>query len=549
MKTNNNSTIKDDETTQLFYHKIEDLTNENSSLTDKNSSLNDEVHLLKHEVEEKDAKIKAYEEQIRLLTHQKFSTSKDQVADGQLSLFNEAEKESVKATVEADLEEITYKRRTGRSKSRKKYENLEVEEITYDLTDEEKICPKCSSDLHHMKYEFRKEFKYIPATLKIVHHKKEVCACRNCDTNGQEGTIISAKTPNPVLPGSLVSPSLLSILIDMKYNKMMPLYRQEKAFEELGIDISRQNMASWIIKGSERYLKPIFDRLHFYLLKEDIIQADETVLNVLDEKDNKNNYMWLYASAERGKRQIYLYDYQKSRAGKHAKNFLTGFSGFLQTDGYAAYNKIDNTNSAGCLAHSRRKFTDALKALPKDTDISGGKINQALDYFSKIYKFEKEFKELDNDDRYKKRLESTMPLLNTFHNWLETEQKRTLPKSLLGKAINYTLKQWPKLIVFLEDGRLSADNNRSERAIKPFVIGRKNFLFSKSPKGATASGIAYSIIETAKANNLIAFKYLTYLFEQLPNIDLNNYDALDALLPWSKDLPEELSPKTESSED
>ncbi len=458
MKTIEKSTFKDDKTALLFHDKIETLENENQTLENEN-------HLLKHKVEELDEKLKTYEEQIRLLTHQKFGASSEKViqgvTDGQISLFNEAEKESAKKIDEPDLEEITYKRRKGRSKTRKKYENLEVEEIIYDLTDDEKICPKCESELHHMKYDIRKEFKYIPATLKIVHHKKQICACRNCDAHGEEGTIISAKMPNPVLPGSLVSPSLLAILMDMKYNKMMPLYRQEKAFEELGIDIPRQNMASWIIKGSEKYLKPLFDRLHFYLLQEDIVHADETVLNVLDEKDNKNNYMWLYASAERGKHPIYLYDYQKSRAGKHAKNFLNGFNGFLQTDGYAAYNKINNTTSAGCLAHSRRKYTDALKALPKDAELSGTKINQGIDYFSKIYKFEKKFKNLSDDERYKARLKQTKPIIDEFHEWLIVEKNRTLPKSPLGKAISYSLNQWDKLIIFLDDGRLSCDNNRS----------------------------------------------------------------------------------------
>ncbi len=526
---------------QMFDNRIETLENENHLLKDKN-------HLLEHKIEEQDAKLKAYEEQIRLLTHQKFGTSSEKVIDGQISLFNEVEKESAKKIDEPDFEEITYNRRKGHSKTRKKYTNLEVEEIIYNLTDDEKTCPKCESELHHMKYDTRKELKYIPATLKIVHHKKEVCACRNCDVHGEEGTIIGAKLPNPVLAGSLVSPSLLAILMDMKYNKMMPLYRQEKAFEELGIDIPRQNMASWIIKGSEKYLMPLFERLHFYLLKEDIIQADETVLNVLDEKDNKNNYMWLYASAKRGQRQIFLYDYQKSRAGKHAKIFLNGFRGYLQTDGYAAYNKINNTTSAGCLAHSRRKYTDALKALPKDADLSETKISQGIEYFSKIYKLEKEFKSLTDNERYRARLKQTKPIIDEFHEWLLIEKDRTLPKSPLGKAISYTLKQWNKLIVFLDDGRLSCDNNRSERAIKPFVLGRKNFLFSKSPKGATASGIVYSIIETAKANNLVAFNYLTYLFEQLPNIELENYEELDALLPWSNQLPDYLRPKTESSQ-
>lgn len=540
MKTIENNGVTKDENIHLFHKKIDTLKSENTLLESEN-------HVLKHKLEEKDSKIKAYEEQIKLLTAQKFGSSSEKVIDGQISMFNEAEKESAKKSVELDIEEITYKRRKGRSKTRKTYTDLEVEEIVYDLTDEEKICPKCSSELHHMKYETRKEFKYIPATLKILHHKKQVCACRNCDTNGTEGTIITAEMPKPVLPGSLVSPSLLAVLMDMKYNKMMPLYRQEKSFEELGIDIPRQNMASWIIKGSEMYLKPLFDRLHFHLLKEDIVQADETVLNVLDEKDNKNNYMWLYASAARGHHQIFLYDYQKSRSGKHAKNFLKGFYGYLQTDGFKGYNKVENTTHIGCIAHCRRKYTDALKGLPTEADLSKTKVNEGLNYISSIYKLEKAFKNLDSDERYKSRLEKTKPILDEFHEWLVVEKGRTLPKSLLGKAITYSLNQWQQLIAFLDDGRLSCDNNRSEGRIKPFVLARKNFMFSKSPKGATASGIVFSVIETAKANGLVAFNYLTYLFEKLPNIDLENYDELDALLPWANDLPDYLRPKTESS--
>lgn len=534
MKTIENTRLEEDDNILLFHEKIETLKTEN--------------HILKHKLEEQDAKIKEYEERIRLLTQQKFGPSRDKVIDGQISLFNEAEKESAKQSVEPDLEKITSKRRKGQSKSRKTYTDLEIEEVIYDLSDAERICPKCSSELHHMKYEVRKEFKYVPATLKIIHHKKEVRACRNCDMNGTEGTIISAQIPKPVLPGSLLSPSLLAILMDMKYNKMMPLYRQEKSFEELGIDISRQNMASWIIKGSEMYLKPLFDRLHFHLLQEDIIQADETVLNVLDEKDNKNNYMWLYASAEKGNHQIFLYDYQKSRSGNHAKNFLPNFHGYLQTDGFKGYNKVDNVVRLGCLAHCQRKYTDALKGLPKEANLAKSKVNEALKYLSAIFNLEEEFQELSCDERYIKRLEKTKPILENFHEWLLTEKERTLPKSLLGKAITYSLNQWDQLVNFLNDGRLSCHNNRCEQRIKPFVLARKNFLFSKSPKGATASGIIFSIIETAKANGLIAFNYLTYLFEKLPNIDLVNYDDLDALLPWSNNLPDYLRPKRESSE-
>lgn len=517
---------------------------------DKTEKLEDENQQLHQTIEELEAKVKFYEEQIKLNAARNFGSKSEKIVDGELSLFNEVEKESVKSFIEADIEEITFNRKKGRSKSRKTYEDLEVEEVIYDLLDEEKDCPKCGNELHHIKYEVRKELKYIPATVKVVHHKKEVCGCRVCELKGTEGTIITAKMPNPVLPKSMVSPSLLAIIMDMKYQKMVPLYRQEQSFIDYGIDLSRQNMASWVIKGADTWLKPLFLRMRDYMLEETIIHADETVLNVLDEKDNKNNYMWLYATGDRAKHRIYLYDYQKSRSQKNPKNFLKGFDGYLQTDGYAAYGTLKSVTNLGCLAHARRKFTDVIKAAPKDSEILNIKSSEALSFFSSIYKFEKKFRELPSDERYKMRLKHTKPLLDNFKEWLDVESKRTLPKSKLGEAIRYSLKQWDKLIAFLEDGRLSCDNNLAERGIKPFVMGRKNFLFSKSALGATASGIVYSIIETAKANGLKPMNYLTYLFEKLPNIDLDNYDQLDAYLPWSEDLPKEIyRPKTESSDE
>jgi transposase len=509
------------------------------------------IEQLIQENEELKAKVKFYEEQFKLSQAQKFGSSSEKLSDGQMSFFNEAEKESAKENVEPDLEEITYKRKKGTCKSRKSYSDLEEEEIIYTLPAHEQICSKCDNALHEMKVIVRKELKIIPPSAKVVLHKRQVYACRHCDSyenEGSGGSIVVAPMPNPVLPGSMVSPSLLATIMDMKYNKMMALYRQEQSFVDYGIDISRQNMASWVIKGTEKWLTPLFNRLHDYLTQEEVIHADETVLNCLDEKDNKNNYMWLYATGERSKRRILLYDYQKSRANKHPERFLEKFTGFLQTDGYAGYNKVSSVTRLGCLAHARRYYTDALKALPADSELSRSKANEALKFFTTIYKLEGSYKELTSEERYAKRIQEVKPILEEYRLWLEAESKKTLPKSKLGEAIKYSLNQWDTLIVFLQDGRLSCDNNLAERGIKPFVLGRKNFLFAKSPKGATASGICYSIIETAKINGLNPFLYLNFLFETLPNIDLDNHDILDACLPWSETLPNELKRKIEKTE-
>ena len=527
MKTNKNELKNNENTTEyntnFFKEKSISLENENSALKEENEIL--------------EAKVKYYEEQLRLNASKKYGSSSEKINPEQISIFNEAEKLSQKESKEPVAEEIITKRKAARSKKRRTYDDLEVEKIYYNLSEEEKICPKCSNILHEMKTEIRKEFKIIPAQVKIVHHLKQVYACRHCDNEGISGTIITAKMPNPILKGSMVSPSLLAFIINNKYSKALPLYRQEKEFINFGIDISRQNMAKWIVSSSNDHLKIFYDRLHEELLKEDIVHADETTLQVIDEKDNKKNYMWLYASANLGKKQIYLYDYKASRANKHPKTFLKGFKGYLQSDGYAGYNSVEDVIQVGCMAHARRKFAEAIKSLPKGADISKTKTNEGINYFTKLYKLEKEYKQLSINERYILRGKNTKPLIEEFHDWLLEEKEKTLPKSPLGKAIKYTLNQWNKLINFLEDGRIEIDNNRAERAIKPFVIGRKNWMFSKSPNGAIASAICYSVIETAKANNLKPFYYLEYLFEKLPNLDLENPSELDAILPWSKTIP------------
>jgi len=538
---------------QKWYNKyMKNIENTSHSANDRLTEIEYKMEQLIQENEELKAKVTFYEEQIKLSQSQKYGSSSEIISDGQLSIFNEAEKESAKENVEPDIEEITYKRRKGTSKSRKSYADLEEEEILYTLPVDEKNCPKCNYELHEMKVIVRKELKFVPARVKVVLHKRQVYACRHCDSyenEGSSGSIVVAPMPNPVLPGSLVSPSLLATIMDMKYNKMMPLYRQEQSFIDYGIDISRQNMASWVIKGTERWLAPLFDRLHDYLVREDIVHADETVLNCLDEKDNKTNYMWLYATGEKASKRIFLYDYQKSRANRHPQRFLENFTGFLQTDGYAGYNKVSGVKRLGCLVHARRYYTDALKALPEGAELSRSKANEAIKLFKKIFKLEESYAGLTPEERYEKRLEEVKPILEKYRLWLHEQSKKTLPKSKLGEAIKYSLNQWDSLVVFLENGRLSSENNLAERAIKPFVLGRKNFLFAKSPKGATASGVCYSIIETAKANGLIPHLYLNFLFETLPNIDLDNHEALDACLPWSETLPEELKRKIEKTED
>jgi hypothetical protein len=302
-------------------------------------------------------------------------------------------------------------------------------------------------------------------------------------------------------------------------------------------------MANWLLAAADPWLKLIYDRMHEQLVQRDILHADESTLQVLREPGRpaeSKSYMWLYRTGKDGP-PIVLYDYQTTRAGKHPANFLTGFKGYLQTDGYSGYGQLKDVTLVGCWAHARRKFSEALKALPAEQKNKPVAASVGLDYCNQLFAIERQLKEQDlsDEERYKKRLKLTKPVLDNFYIWLKKQRQQVLPKSTFGQAIIYCLNQWENLNHFLLDGRLEIDNNRAERSIKPFVIGRKNFLFCNTPRGAKCSATIYSIIETAKENNLKPFNYLTYLFEQLPNVDTGDEAVIDSLLPWLDTLPAE----------
>uniref|UniRef100_UPI0003659479 IS66 family transposase n=1 Tax=Effusibacillus pohliae TaxID=232270 RepID=UPI0003659479 len=248
-------------------------------------------------------------------------------------------------------------------------------------------------------------------------------------------------------------------------------------------------------------------------------------------------YLWLYRTGREGP-AIVLYEYQETRGGHHPRNFLSGFRGYLHVDGYSGYHKVAGVTLVGCWAHARRKFDEALKALPDGKQKAAVTAREGLDFCNRLFAIERDIKDASPEERFKIRTERSRPVVDAFLAWLRAQKSNVLPKSLLGTAIHYCLNQWEKLEAFLKDGRLELDNNRSERSIKPFVMGRKNWLFSNTPRGAKASATIYSIIETAKENGLNPFQYLTWLFEELPQLaDLKDPTALDHFLPWSNSLP------------
>lgn len=524
-------------------------TTETKLNSDSVNNLKDENAKLQHELEMANAKIKWYEEQLRLGAAQKYGKNSDAVDEDQISFFNEAEVTARKELEEPGLEKVTYERTKKRGLNKPSFKDLPVERIEYEIPESEQVCDDCNAVMHEMSVEVRKELQIIPAKVYVLEHRRKVYSCRDCEGSSDRTPVITAPMPEPVISGSFASASLIAYLIYQKYSSALPLTRQERSFNDFGIEISKQNMANWIIKASELWLEPFFERLREELLKESFIQADESPLKVLTkdgEPSSSRSYMWLYKSGTTSRR-ICLYEYQPSRSGKHARRFLNGdkkddkkgFVGFLQTDDYAGYNSVENVTRVGCFAHARRYYTDALKALPKEAEIESTHAYEAVEHFRKMFYLESKWKDLSPDERADKRNIELKPALEAYLVWLQTVKPKVVPKSKLGKAINYSLSNWELLTNVLKDGQCELTNNAAERQIKPFVIGRKNYLFCKSPHGAKASAICYSVIETAKMNGLNPFYYLKYLFEQLPNTKLSGPDALDHLLPWAEDLPEE----------
>jgi len=471
------------------------------------------------------ARLVFLEEQFRLAQQQRFGASSEgHPAQGDLFNEVEAELDVTEETIESTS--TTAKKKPIRKKLPK---DLEREVIIHDLSDEEKSCDCCGNQLHQMGESRSEKLEFIPAKVKVIEHVRLKYSCRTCEKEGVRTKVKSAPLPPSPIPKGFATPSLLSQIITSKYQYALPLYHQESLFKQYGIALSRKTMSEWMMKCSELF-KPLYDRLQEILLQQRVIQADETTLNVINE-DKAKCYMWLYCTGSDAPTQntlpnIVLFDYQAGRAGQCAVEYLGKYSGYLQVDGYAGYEKTQAT-LVGCWAHARRKFKEAEIAQPKGKT---GKANMALNHIQKLYRLEIQLKDKTPEEKYQGRQEKAQPLLAQFYQWLE--KANVPPKTALGKAIQYCKNQWRKLSRYIEDGNLNIDNNRAERAVKPFVIGRKNWLFSNTANGARASAMHYSLIETAKANELIPFDYLKYCLEQLTNPKLD----IDSLLPWNVKL-------------
>lgn len=507
-------------------------------------SLSDSGNILKN----KTLKIEQLEEIIRFLKHLKFGRSSEKSDNKQNDLFNEAEEiVELEEASAAELTETLVPEHTIQTPKRKPRtlqklpEDIPHKEVFHDLSEAEKIC-RCGCKMTRCGAERSEVLEIVPPQFSITVNVRHTYACQSC-----EGQLKTAKKPPQVIEKSFASPSLLAYIIISKYLYALPLYRQERIYESLKVPLKRNTMANWVIRAGDLILL-LLERFEFYLLRDDYLQMDETRLQVLNESGrnpSQISQMWLRRSTSNT--PIILFDYSPSRSGAQACALLKDFSGYLQTDDYPGYNlpvKNNRLTQLGCNAHARRKFDEAKKSEPvkkkskatlKNKSPSGAELG--LLYYKKLYKIEKSIKHLSESERFQTRLEKSAPLMKDFVAWAEKTLLNT-PKSVkLGIALRYLVRNQEKLIQYCGHGKLHIDNNLAEGAIRPYVIGRKNWLFSDSAKGAKASAALYSVIETAKANGLNVFDYLSHLFTVLPNASSN--DELDALLPWNVKLPSE----------
>ena len=511
---------------------------ETSGFEEKIESLEALVKELSERIAKQDVLIKYYEEQLLLAKRHRFGTSSQQVNFDQLCLenvFNEAEDQS-SSLPEPTFEEITYKRKKRTGKKADDLSGLPVERVDYELPEEDRVCPECGDLMRDIGVTIRDELELIPA--KVIHKEHAVHAygCGNCEKTGIRTPIAKAEAPKPLIPGSLASPSAVAHIAIQKYCNGMPLYRQERGLSYDGVVLSRQTMANWLIYCTQNYLLAFYLFLISYLLKEPMIHSDETTLQVLHEPGRtaqNKSYEWLYRTSGCSERPVVIYEYQETRNQSHPQKFLKDYKGYLHTDGYQAYHNLDpGIIVVGCWFHARQYWENIYKIIP-ESKRNGSNAERGLVYINLLFAFEDEFRELSPDERFKQRLKYCKPVSDAFFDWVGSLCPP--PKSLLEQAVVYALNQRVYLDNVYLDGRLEFSNNRAERSIKPFVQGRKQWLFSNTPNGAESSSILYSIIETAKENNLHPFQYLKYLLETLPSATTGE---LEKLLPWSPDLPD-----------
>lgn len=512
---------------------------------EQTATLTAEVHKLND-------KMQQMMEQLILSNQNRFGRSSEKLTDtaqisfmevdGTIVFFNEAEAVcDLDAQEPDDLEANPSRKAKTKGKKAADMSALTVHIIPHYLSEDELTAEFGQNGWKQLPDAISKRYKFIPAKVEVDEHHVGVYASKS------DGHIVKADHPKALLHGSPVSSSLAAAIMNGKYVNAVPLYRQEQEFLRYGLSISRQNMANWMIRLGEGYLAVMYDYLHEALYEYHVIQADET--SVLVNKDGRaagsKSWMWVYRSGHLYQdRQIVLYDYQKTRNSSHPRAFLKNYSGICVTDGYQVYHTVEKEHEtlriAGCWVHARRRFDEALKVIPKELQKKSAAY-PVMKQIQAIYREEGKLKDLPADERLEQRQLVIKPLVEALFAYLKQHQAEVPASKKLGEAFTYILNQEKYLRVFLEDGEVPIDNNASERAIRGFCVGRKNWQMIDTINGAKASAIIYSIAETAKANNLKPYDYFVYLLDEIPkHMDDTNRAFLDELAPWSESLPEHI---------
>ncbi|MFA0077739.1 IS66 family transposase [Vibrio artabrorum] len=499
------------------------------------------VLTLRQSLNESEITIQSLVEKLNLARRKRFGSSSETMPPQDLE-FNEAEthadttgEEEAADTQNDETSEAKNTSSETKRRGRPKLpEDLPRERVVVDIPESEKTCSCCQSLLCKMGQSTSEKLVYIPVKLYVEVTERPKYVCRQCNALGEKSVVAMAPPPASIIPKSIATPSLLAQIITNKYHYALPLYRQESLFRQYGLALSRKTMSQWILRCADK-VEPLIALLKESLLAQDVLFADETTLTVLDD-ERKKSYIWLYGCGpDRGGNAkspgIVLFDYQEGSRGHHCPEwYLSNYTGYLHVDGYKAYEKTE-AKLVGCWAHARRKFIEAEQSQPKGKQGKGGKTQWAVNWFQKLYRVEQALKDKTREERYVTRQSKTQSLLNEFKAWLDKSVTQVPPKSKLGEAISYSLNQWSKLVRVIDDGRLSMDNNRAERSVRPFTVGRNNWLFSKTHNGARASAVLYSLIETAKANDCEPYEYLEYVLREIPK--LKSEDDHGHLLPWN----------------
>jgi transposase len=477
--------------------------------------------------------IELLQNEISWLKGQLFGRSSEKTPAADISpdqqwLFNEAETLAAAAATAPESVTIPAYERTKRGR-KKISADLPRVEVIHDLPDDQKVCATDGTALVRIGEQVSEQLDIIPAKIRVLRHIRPQYACPCC----KQGVHI-APVHAQLLPKSMASASLIAHIVTAKFVDGTPLYRQEAQFGRLGIDLGRATAGGWMNAIGTSAVVPLINLMGEHLLAQPLIHCDETHLQVLksDKAPTADHWMWVRAAGPPGQR-IVLFDYDPSRAGAVPRRLLQDYQGIVLTDGYEAYANVAlgmGIVHAGCWAHARRKFDEARKA----SDNAGSHAKTALDSIRQLYLIERAMNEsrtpVTPEQRLQQRAQRSAPVIQQFQAWLEALAPNVLPQSPLGKAVHYTLGQWPKLTVFLEHPVVPLDNNRCENAIRPFVIGRKGWMFSDTVKGAVASANLYSLVETAKANGVEPHAYLTQVFERLPYA--RTVEDFESLLPW-----------------